>query len=132
MGSWRGWRRWRGLLALLAVGVLTAACAGGSSPSAAPGGSSPSAAPGSRAPGYSKVLLVVEENRSYSDIVGAADAPYLNTVARRFGSATNYQAGYPAACPSLAGYILLTSGSDQKICDDEPPAAHPLAGDNGS
>jgi hypothetical protein len=39
-------------------------------------------------------------------------------------------AGYPASCPSLAAYVIMTSGGDQGICDDAPPASHPLAVDN--
>jgi hypothetical protein len=40
------------------------------------------------------------------------------------------RAGYPAACPSLAAYILLTSGGTAGICDDRGPKAHRLRRDN--
>jgi hypothetical protein len=76
------------------------------------------------------VLVVMEENQSYADVIGSPDAPYINRLARQFGTASSYDAGYPAGCPSLASYILLTSGSDHGICDDDGPAAHPLTGDN--
>lgn len=85
-----------------------------------------SAAPG----GYDKVLVVMEENRGYGDIIGSPEAPYLNQLAHQFGSAIAYDAGYPAECPSLAAYLLLTSGSDHGICDDDGPDAHPVTGDN--
>ena len=39
-------------------------------------------------------------------------------------------ANYPVQCPSLAGYILLTSGTTAGICDDQGPAHHPLTGPN--
>jgi hypothetical protein len=81
-------------------------------------------------PAYDKVLMIVEENQTYSDIIGSHEMPYLNQLAGQYGSATAMQAGYPAQCPSLAGYILLTSGSDHGICDDNGPDAHPLDGDN--
>lgn len=80
--------------------------------------------------GDRKVLVVVEENRAYEEIVGSSEAPYLTDLARRFGTATAYDAGYPARCPSLAAYILLTSGDDHGICDDAPPSQHALPGDN--
>jgi len=70
----------------------------------------------------------MEENKAYQDIVGSSEAPYLTELARRYGSASSYDAGYPARCPSLAAYILLTSGSDHGICDDDPPGSHPLSG----
>jgi hypothetical protein len=77
-----------------------------------------------------KVLVIVEENKTYDEIIGSRSAPYLNQLADRYGLATSMDAGYPARCPSLAAYILLTSGSDHGICDDDPPAAHPLTGDS--
>ena len=85
-----------------------------------------SAAPGA----YTKVLLIAEENRGLEEIIGNPDAPYLNQLATTYGSATNLEAGYPVKCPSLAAYILLTSGSTQGICDDKGPKAHPLRGDS--
>jgi hypothetical protein len=93
-------------------------------PSALPPASAPAAGP------ISKVLLIAEENHGYDQIIGAPGAPYLNELARTYGSATRMDAGYPAACPSLAAYILLTSGSTAGICDDRAPKAHQLRGDN--
>jgi hypothetical protein len=77
-----------------------------------------------------KVLLIAEENHSYAQIIGNPDAGYLNRLATDYGSATRFDAGYPPACPSLAAYILMTSGTTSGICDDMSPKAHPLAGDN--
>lgn len=97
----------------------------------APGGSGPAAGGtplgGSPAAAYTKVLVLVEENRTYQEIVGSRDTPYLTSLSRTYGSATNMQAGYPAGCPSLAAYILLTSGTTAGICDDKGPRHHPLA-----
>jgi phosphatidylinositol-3-phosphatase len=93
-------------------------------PSARPPASVAAAGP------ISKVLLIAEENHAYDQIIGAPDAPYLNELARTYGSATRMDAGYRAACPSLAAYILLTSGSTAGICDDRTPKAHRLRGDN--
>jgi hypothetical protein len=77
-----------------------------------------------------KVMVIAEENHGYGQIVGARDAPYLNELARVYGSATDFNAGYPVRCPSLAAYILMTSGSTDGICDDKEPRKHRLTGDN--
>lgn len=78
--------------------------------------------------GYPKVLVIVEENKTYTDLITEKGAPYLAALGERFGQATGMDAGYPAKCPSLAAYLIMTSGSDHGICDDKPPAAHPLPG----
>lgn len=77
-----------------------------------------------------KVMIIVEENHGYGQIIGDRDAPYLTELARTYGSASNFNAGYPVRCPSLAAYILMTSGTTDGICDDKEPRKHPLAGDN--
>jgi hypothetical protein len=92
------------------------------------------AAPGAataRAPvAQRKVLVIAEENHGYDQIIGDPAAPYLNRLADTYGTATRLDAGYPAGCPSLAAYLLLTGGTTGGICDDRAPAAHPLTGDN--
>ena len=75
---------------------------------------------------YWKVMVIVEENRTNGEIIGGPEAPYLTGLARTFGSATRMVANYPPACPSLAGYILMTSGTTGGICDDKGPAHHSL------
>lgn len=77
-----------------------------------------------------KVMVIVEENHSYDQIVGSPDAKYLTALAARYGTATRVDAGYPEKCPSLAAYLLLTGGTTAGICDDRAPKAHPLRGDN--
>jgi hypothetical protein len=80
--------------------------------------------------GGHKVMVIVEENHAYGQIVGSPAAPYLNQLAATYGTARHYDAGYPARCPSLAAYILMTSGTTAGICDDKDPKKHPLAGTN--
>jgi hypothetical protein len=63
------------------------------------------------------------ENHSYSEIIGSANAPYINGLAGQCGLATNY---FAISHPSLPNYIALTSGSTQGITDDNPPSSHPL------
>ncbi len=125
------------VLAVLLLGGLGAACA---SPSAALNRPHPAAGraaaytarpvpPVLRTP-YTKIMVIAEENEPAANVIGSANAPYLNKLATAYGQATNMQAGYDVACPSLAAYILLTSGDTQGICDDKPPAGHPLITDN--
>jgi len=80
--------------------------------------------------GGHKVMIIVEENHGYAQIIGSRDAPYLNRLAAEYGIARHYDAGYPARCPSLAAYVLLTSGTTAGICDDKDPKHHPLDGNN--
>jgi phosphatidylinositol-3-phosphatase len=77
---------------------------------------------------YTKVLVIPEENKPYGQVIGSADAPYLNQLAHRYGTAAAMDAGYPADCPSLAAYVIMTSGDAHGICDDRNPSAHPLSG----
>ena len=64
------------------------------------------------------------ENKTYSQVIGSSDAPYINSLAHRCGLASNF---YAEAHPSLPNYIAMTSGSTQGIDDDSDPSAHPLA-----
>jgi phosphatidylinositol-3-phosphatase len=120
---------------LLAVALAVASCSrtvspvNPPSPTKPPLSTSPTASAASGTD-VSKVLLIAEENHGYDQIIGSPDAPYLNRLADAYGVATHLDAGYPAACPSLAAYILLTSGTTAGICDDRGPTAHPLRGDN--
>jgi phosphatidylinositol-3-phosphatase len=77
-----------------------------------------------------KVMVIAEENEGASGIVGSAQAPYLNSLARTYGQLTDMDSGYPVSCPSLAAYIVLTSGDRHGICDDANPSAHQLSSDN--
>jgi phospholipase C len=76
---------------------------------------SPAASARTTAPVVGHVFLIVFENHSYDQIIGNADAPYLNALARRYGLATNYHA---VAHPSLPNYLALVGGSTFGIADD--------------
>jgi hypothetical protein len=65
--------------------------------------------------GLGHVYLIVLENHSYEDIAGDKDAPYLGTLAERFGLATQYDA---VAHPSQPNYLALFSGSTHGVDDD--------------
>jgi hypothetical protein len=70
------------------------------------------------------VVWVLMENEDYARVIGSASAPYINSLARTYGLATNYAA---VSHPSLPNYIALTSGSTRGITDDGNPPSHRLA-----
>src|SRR5438105_3060062 len=55
----------------------------------------------------SHVFVVVEENHSYSSVVNNASMPYLNSLIRRYGLATQY---YANTHPSIGNYLMMTTG----------------------
>lgn len=63
----------------------------------------------------SHVVVMVMENEEYGEVIGSRSAPYVNSLARRYGLAT---ASYAMTHPSLPNYLALTSGSTQGIESD--------------
>jgi phosphatidylinositol-3-phosphatase len=74
-------------------------------------------------PHYRHVVWIIFENKAFSQVIGSANAPYINSIANQCGVATNF---YGEAHPSLVNYIAMTSGSTQGIDDDGAPSEHPL------
>ena len=58
-------------------------------------------------PTTSHVFLLVEENHSYSQVIGNTAMPYLNSLASKYGLATKY---YANTHPSIGNYFMLTTG----------------------
>jgi hypothetical protein len=110
--------------AVAVVGLVTSP----SSPAHGPAAPSVIATP--PADGSPKVMVIVEENRTYEQVIDSSDAPYLTRLSHSYGSAARMVANYPVGCPSLAAYILMTSGGTAGICDDEGPRHHPIPGPN--
>jgi hypothetical protein len=106
-----------------ATAVASAPAAPALPPVVAPTSTSPcgvtSAAPSG---GWQHVVWIVMENKAYNQI-GAASAPYINSLVTRCGLATNF---FAESHPSLPNYIAMTSGSTQGISDDGGPSSHPL------
>jgi phosphatidylinositol-3-phosphatase len=69
--------------------------------------SSPAPSPAGGMPQFGHVILVVEENASYSQVIGNAAMPYLNSLATQYGLATQY---YANTHPSIGNYFMLTTG----------------------
>ena len=53
------------------------------------------------------VVVVVEENTSYSAVINSSSMPYLNSLATKYGLAVNY---YANTHPSIGNYFLMTTG----------------------
>jgi acid phosphatase len=58
-------------------------------------------------PQSAHVVVVLEENHSYSQIIGNSSMPYLNSLANKYGLAVNY---YANTHPSIGNYFMLTTG----------------------
>ena len=58
-------------------------------------------------PASSHVFVVVEENHSYSSVIGNSAMPYLNSLVSKYGLATQY---YADTHPSIGNYMMLASG----------------------
>lgn len=66
------------------------------------------------------IVVVVEENKSFSQIVGNPEAPYINSLARRGALFTH---SFGVGHPSQPNYLALFSGSTQGVTDDSCPQA---------
>ena len=58
-------------------------------------------------PPSSHVFLLVEENHSYSSVIGNSPMPYLNSLAKKYGLATQF---YANTHPSIGNYFMMTTG----------------------
>jgi hypothetical protein len=71
-------------------------------------------------PPYSRIVVVIEENKNYNEIAGNSQAPYINSLMANGASLTNFTA---VAHPSEPNYYALYAGSTFGITDDN---AHSL------
>ncbi len=120
-------RRRATVVSVALVALLLAGCGSASTgdpPGSAAASGVPMAAPPSApAATVTKLLVVVEENHTLSQM--KSGMPYTFRLAKRFGYATHYRA---ISHPSLPNYIAIAAGKTYGITDDSPPADHPLAG----
>lgn len=65
-------------------------------------------------PSFTHVFLLMEENHSYSSVIGNSSMPYLNSLASQYGLATQY---FGDTHPSIGNYFELTTG--QIITNDD-------------
>src|SRR5690348_2338398 len=63
----------------------------------------------------SHIVIVVEENHSFGQIIGSANAPFINQLAKQGALFTN---AHGVRHPSQPNYLALFSGSNQGVMDD--------------
>ena len=102
--------RWAYLWPVFLLGANILSCGSGMQGTLT---STPGPSP-SQAPTFAHVLLVLEENHSYSDVIGSSAMPYLNSLAQQYGLAAQY---YANAHPSLPNYFMLTIGETETDSD---------------
>ncbi len=104
------------------VAILGVACGGGAAniPPPVP-------TPGQTNPQFGHVVIVVEENADYANVIANPAMPYLNSLANTYGLATNYFANLH---PSIPNYMELTTGQTLTIIDSLTPRSFPVDQDN--
>ncbi len=71
------------------------------------------------------ILIVIEENKSFSQIIGNPDAPYINALAQRGALFTN---AHGVTHPSQPNYLALFNGTTRGIGSNACPLD--LSGEN--
>ncbi len=64
-------------------------------------------------PAYSHIVIVIEENKNYDQIIGNPAEPYINNVLRKEGA--NFTQMYAEEHFSEGNYFWLLSGNDQDV-----------------
>jgi acid phosphatase len=75
--------------------------------------------------GVPHVMVIAEENRSYSQIVGNTSLPYINSLINQYGSATDW---WGLSHPSEPNYLGMVSGSIWDNPPDDTPQQETYAG----
>src|SRR3954471_7835218 len=81
-------------------------------------GAAPSTAHAAALPAYDHIVVVVEENHAATQVIGNANAPYINSLANNGANMTN---SFAVTHPSEPNYLALFSGSTQGLTDDSCP-----------
>jgi acid phosphatase len=67
-------------------------------------------------------MLVLMENKNFSEVIGQGNQPFTNSLATKYGLATQ---SYAVNHPSLPNYIDIVSGHNpSNSTDDGPPSSH--------
>lgn len=105
-------------------GVLTAAAAAAFLAIQVAAGS---ASPGQEGlPRYAHVVVIVEENKDYDQILDPAAAPEIAGLAKRYGNAAQF---FAEVHPSEANYVAMLAGDTFGIHDDDAYYCQPGSSD---
>lgn len=80
---------------------------------------------GAKLPRPDHVVVVIEENKSFGEIIGSPSAPYINALAQRGAVLTNF---FAITHPSQPNYLALFAGSTLGVQDNSCP--HSFSGPN--
>ncbi len=72
----------------------------------------------SAVPRFEHVVVVVEENHAFGEVIGSSQAPFIDQLASTGAVLTQ---SYAVAHPSEPNYLALFSGSTQGVSDDSCP-----------
>jgi hypothetical protein len=107
------WTKAKSLVAMSVVATGAAALASGDRAAMARGTSSVTA--------YDHIVLIMEENEGYPQIIGNPEAATMNALANAYGLATAY---YGVGDPSAPNYVATLGGNTFGIADDNPYYTH--------
>jgi phospholipase C len=68
-------------------------------------------------PVYDHIVIVIEENKDYDQVIGTESAPYINNVLKKEGA--NLTKMYAEEHASEGNYFWLVSGNDQNVGFDD-------------
>ena len=102
--------QWKLILGTIIMALAVGLCA--HSATSAQSGSAPPL------PRPDHIVMVIEENHSYSQIFDSPDAPYINRLAAQ---GTVFTQSFGVTHPSQPNYLALFSGSTQGITDNSCP-----------
>ena len=67
------------------------------------------------APKYAHIIVIIEENHSYGELIGSVNAPYITRLSKTGALFTD---SHGIGHPSQPNYLVLFSGSTQGVLDD--------------
>lgn len=73
------------------------------------------------------IVIVIEENKSFDQVIGSASAPYINLLAESGMLFTNF---YAITHPSQPNYLEFFSGSNQGVTTNSTPTGLPFTTPN--
>ncbi|HKT04880.1 MAG TPA: alkaline phosphatase family protein [Rugosimonospora sp.] len=76
-------------------------------------------------PSFDHIVVVIEENHSFSEVIGDSSAPYLTSLA---DGGANMTQSFAVTHPSQPNYLALFSGSTQGTTSDSCP--HTFSAEN--
>lgn len=101
-----------------ALAILCISGCGSSTRHPVPVQTAPSPGASIRLPMPAHVVVVVMENKAYGQVIGNAQAPFINRLAQEGASFTNWHA---ITHPSQPNYLAMFSGSTYGVTSDDCP-----------